>query len=127
MKRLSRDHLDRLGPLLEQPDFLGAWPEVCRRINGSRFCRGHGRRGFVATLGWALRPETWQRVLEGEYDDPGTAMPKGFWQMAPEERAAFLRQRISSLEQMAQSIGYDPPDLVQAREALASLEGRGSA
>ena len=43
------------------------------------------------------------------------------------ELAAILRQRIANLERMGQSLGYDPPDLAEARAALAELERKGAA
>lgn len=125
VQRLSRALAARIESLLDDPAFLSEWPEICRRINASPFCRG--KKGFVATLGWAIKPETWDRVLAGEYDDPDQEDQDPQRERTTAELAAILRQRIANLEQIAQSIGYDPPDLVQARESLALLEGKGAA
>ena len=41
------------------------------RIAASPFCRGGGRRGWVAGIDFLLRPNTVARALEGAFDAPG--------------------------------------------------------
>jgi hypothetical protein len=45
------------------------WQVVFQKIAASRFCRGENDRGWVATIDWALQPDTAAKVLEGKYDN----------------------------------------------------------
>jgi|WetSurMetagenome_2_1015567.scaffolds.fasta_scaffold39613_4 hypothetical protein len=51
---------------------LAAWTDVFTRIEASRFCRGDNDRGWVASIEWALQPDTAAKVLEGKYDHRAT-------------------------------------------------------
>lgn len=42
--------------------------DVFRRIEMSRFCRGEGSQGWVASFDWALMPRNITKILEGHYD-----------------------------------------------------------
>jgi hypothetical protein len=53
--------------LRERP--LGDWRDIIARIEASRFCRGEGGRGWVASFDWLLKEDTALMVLEGKYDD----------------------------------------------------------
>jgi hypothetical protein len=47
------------------------WRNIVSRISSSSFC--NGKKGFRATFGWLLKPDTWASVLEGAYDDDKTS------------------------------------------------------
>lgn len=126
VQNLSRSQTRQIKARAREPGFLDAWPDVCQRIAGSRFCRGDGPNGWVASLHWALKEGVWQRVIAGEFDAHCGQGPLDR-PRPPEERAATLRKRIAHLERMAQALGYDPPDLAEARAALAELERNGAA
>lgn len=49
---------------------LGEWVEVFARIQASKFCRGEGASGWVATFDWVMgSTDVRVKVLEGKYDD----------------------------------------------------------
>jgi hypothetical protein len=43
--------------------------EALERVAGSEFCRGGGTGGWRASIDWFLKPESLNRLLEGNYDD----------------------------------------------------------
>lgn len=45
------------------------WVETVRRIAASKFCTGNNDRTWRANFDWLLRPDTWLKVNEGQYDD----------------------------------------------------------
>jgi len=47
---------------------LQAWEAYCRRIRSSPFLCGQNDRGWVATIEFALRPSSYAKVIEGNYD-----------------------------------------------------------
>lgn len=72
---------------IEGPD---GWREVISRLAASSFCRGGGPRGWRANPTFLLRPETATRVLEGEFDDSGSAFRKnGSFAAESVPRSAF--------------------------------------
>lgn len=50
-----------------------AWGEACRRMAASAFCRGENDRGWRADLDFLLQPKSFNRLIEGKYDDRPTA------------------------------------------------------
>ena len=62
------------------PEFETRFPEVCRRIQASGFCRGEtGAQPRPVSFSWIVNhDDTWRRVLEGEFDDlPSAAGSNG--------------------------------------------------
>lgn len=43
--------------------------EAIHRANESKFLKGFNRKGWTADFGWFIRPENFQKVLEGNYDN----------------------------------------------------------
>ena len=97
---------------------FAAWPfqlfheepaDVMHRIARSRFLRGGGERGWVATFDWLIRNDTSAvRILEGVYDDkPQAAPPKQrAWlddvelPAAAERARNLVRQATAALPEM---------------------------
>lgn len=48
---------------------LEEWSRLCNRVKDSSFLMGKGSRGWRIRLDWLLRPENYQKVKEGQYDD----------------------------------------------------------
>ncbi len=61
--------------LEEEPD-LAEWAEVIERIGRSPFCLGENNRKWRAGPEFLLRPTTFARVLEGEFDGGGQAVER---------------------------------------------------
>jgi len=45
--------------------------EAIHRANESKFLKGFNKKGWTANFDWFIRPENFQKVLEGNYDDRG--------------------------------------------------------
>jgi len=45
-------------------------------VERSPFCRGENQRGWRADIGFLLRPDNFQKLIEGGYDAPGSAKPR---------------------------------------------------
>lgn len=43
--------------------------EAIHRANNSKFLKGYNSKGWEADFGWFIRPENFQKVLEGNYDN----------------------------------------------------------
>lgn len=70
------------------PWWVENWRGGIERIKRSRFCRGEGGRGWVATVDWFLRPDSLTKIFEGQYDDrsaPAGARPTVDQQSSEEE------------------------------------------
>ena len=52
------------------------WIRVMKKISDSNFLTGQNDRGWKANFDWLLRPETFAKVLEGQYDNPETSEDK---------------------------------------------------
>ena len=52
------------------------WKNVIMRINRSAFCLGAGPRGWLADIGFLIRPDNAAKVLEGKYDNKGPVKKK---------------------------------------------------
>lgn len=46
-----------------------AFADVVRKASVSNFLKGGNNRGFVATFDWLIRPNNFQKTLEGNYDN----------------------------------------------------------
>ena len=58
--------------LKDHPD-LSFWRTVFARMDASPFCRGATGRGWRADFDFAIKPDTYAKVLEGKYDDRAAA------------------------------------------------------
>jgi len=99
---LSRIDLinQRLG---EEPD-LEVWVSAIKRVSESDFCNGRiissdGKKPWVTTFGWLVKPDSRMRIEEGTYDNrsahssvkppaPGVRIPEP---MTPDQLAAAAR------------------------------------
>lgn len=54
---------------LRDPLWLDDFERAVRKLEESPFLQGVNERGWKATIDWLLRPESVNRVLEGQYDD----------------------------------------------------------
>lgn len=79
-------HVQSLGPRVSalaacygDAFFRDNWVAALKRMSASAFCRGSGTRGWVADIGWFLKPGTVYELMEGKHDDRksnGAAAPQ---------------------------------------------------
>lgn len=50
----------------EKPD-EDYWREVIQKINSSKFCKGNGKKGWVANFAWMVRKGKAAEILEGNF------------------------------------------------------------
>lgn len=112
---------------LAEPGFADAWPEVCRRIAESQFCKGKNDWGWTAGIDFALRPGVWQRTLEGEFDSrharsrtPAAEKKPALDPGADAAARSVLIDRAR--ERVAAARASQHPSLAQFESQLASLE-----
>jgi hypothetical protein len=74
-------HLKSLGPrqnalaaCWRDATFRESWDAALRRMAASAFCSGCGDRGWVADVGWFLKPTTVHELMEGKYDNRSPAV-----------------------------------------------------
>lgn len=48
------------------PEF---WRQVIAKVKASSFCTGSNDRGWKANFDWLIKPDTADKILEGQYDD----------------------------------------------------------
>jgi uncharacterized protein YdaU (DUF1376 family) len=58
---------------LRDSDFRSGWQDAINKLAASDFCRGQGETGWIATLDWFLKPDSVNRLLEGQYDNRSPA------------------------------------------------------
>ena len=75
-------HLKSLGPrqnalaaCWREAFFREHWQSSLRRMAASAFCSGCGERGWIADVGWFLKPATVHELDEGKYDNRSPATP----------------------------------------------------
>jgi len=75
-------HLKSLGPrqnalaaCWREAFFRENWQSSLRRMAASAFCSGCGERGWIADVGWFLKPATVHELDEGKYDNRSPATP----------------------------------------------------
>lgn len=95
---------------LGEPGFLEAWPDVCKRVEASSFCRGESDSGWIASLDALLRPGRWQEVLEGKYADKK--------QNATQGRTEALAREYEEMAKAYRKQGNEPA----AKQAEAEIE-----
>ena len=56
----------------------GSFAEVVEKIRHSDFLQGKiGKRPFIATFDWVIRPNNYPKVLEGNYDNRSRTSQQG--------------------------------------------------
>lgn len=66
-----------------------AWREFCRRVRRSQFLTGGNKSGWRASLDWVLKPDNFNKILEGNYDDRAIPLFSRKPSAQAEEFAAF--------------------------------------
>ncbi len=66
---LTDSRRSKLQARWKDAEFRTRWREAIDRIGSSDFCRGLNDRGWKCSLDWFLKPDTFTKVLEGNYDN----------------------------------------------------------
>lgn len=66
---LTDTRRNKLKTRWKDPAFRTRWHEAIDRIAHSDFCRGLNDRGWRASLDWFLKPDSFTKILEGNYDN----------------------------------------------------------
>lgn len=69
------------------------WREACQRVAASPFCRGKNDRGWRADLDFLLQPKSFNRLIEGGYDQ---TEPRGH--SPPHEQLTDLQRIVRATE-----------------------------
>lgn len=80
---------------LKREPNLEKWRIYFERLNRSSFCAGKSASGWVASLSFALKPETWVKTFEGQYDDRKPA--RGPIRTADDARAALRDRGVTTV------------------------------
>ena len=48
---------------------VAGFEEMVRKAYRSDFLKGNGKQGFVASFDWMIRPNNFQKIIEGNYDN----------------------------------------------------------
>ena len=91
----------------------GAVVQMVRKAALSSFLNGGGRRRFLASIDWLLRPDKFRKVLEGVYDDAPV-------RTQTQERAEAERQRREANRAIEQQIHNELHASIAERERKAA-------
>ena len=87
--------------------------EVFDKAAKSSFLNGHGSRGFTATIDWLLRPNNFQKTLEGNYDNRtnnsyGTNSRTGHQTSGNPSDDKLVSDAIDIINEFAEERSYGP-------------------
>jgi hypothetical protein len=76
--QLSKDRRTKIAARLSESGFE-KWQLACAKVAASDFCNGQNDRGWIANLDFLLHPSSFNKLIEGAYDNrapQGTGPPK---------------------------------------------------
>lgn len=116
-KLLTKDRRQKVNARLSEHGKDG-WSEACRKMAGSRFCRGENDRGWKADFEFLLQPKSFNGLIEGKYDDlkpaarPPPQKPKTPFQEHQEAcREAMRKPKIGEFDEPQFASNHDAIDL----------------
>jgi uncharacterized protein YdaU (DUF1376 family) len=93
------------------------WREACQRLAASPFCQGENDRGWRADLDFLLQPKSFNRLIEGGYDQ---AAPRGQSPPQPSRHVQRLQTANDWINDGNESEAGDSGDA----ERLGAAQGR---
>jgi hypothetical protein len=106
-KGLTGKRLRSFQARARERDWVNSWRAALEKAGTSPFCRGENERGWRATADWFLRPDTVNRILEGQYDANRSRSPPAEKTESIEEKAA---RRVREREERNRFLGLEEPD-----------------
>lgn len=67
-RKLTAERVKKISARLAESG-KDAWEQACKKMAASSFCRGVNNSGWKADLDFLLQPSSFNRILEGRYDD----------------------------------------------------------
>lgn len=76
---LTKDRKRKIAVRLSESGF-DKWQMACAKVAQSRFCNGENERGWIANIDFLLQPSSFNKLIEGHYDNrlpfQGTGPPQ---------------------------------------------------
>lgn len=78
------------------------WREACQKLAASPFCNGKNDRGWIADLDFLCQPKSFNRLIEGGYDDRPAPQARGL-PPQPKTMTQVIDERLKRYEQARES------------------------